>query len=197
MIETKDVISFFDNLAPSWDSMEIRFDDVVNTILDNAGVTPGTSVLDVACGTGILIPDYLRRGVEKVTAIDISSKMVEIAKRKFGNENKVEIICGDVQHDDRLKTYDRIVVYNAFPHFPDPDQLISDLSQRLTDGGTLTIAHGQSREKIDAHHNGSAKHVSNGLMEVEKLVEIFERYLDVTVSISDEKMYQVVGRKLR
>jgi hypothetical protein len=34
-------------------------------------------------------------------------------------------------------------------------------------------------------------------MEVEKLVEIFERYLDVTVSISDEKMYQVVGRKWR
>jgi len=197
MIETKDVILFFDKLAPSWDSMEIRFNDVIDTILDNAGVTAGTSILDVACGTGILIPDYLKRGVEKVTAIDISPKMTEIAMNKFGNEDKVEIICGDVQNDDRLETYDRIVVYNAFPHFPDPDRLISNLSQRLTDDGTLTIAHGQSREKIDAHHNGAAKHVSNGLMEVEKLVEIFERYLDVTVSISDEKMYQVVGRKWR
>jgi demethylmenaquinone methyltransferase/2-methoxy-6-polyprenyl-1,4-benzoquinol methylase len=123
MIETKDVILFFDKLAPSWDSMEIRFNDVIDTILDNAGVTAGTSILDVACGTGILIPDYLKRGVEKVTAIDISPKMTEIAMNKFGNEDKVEIICGDVQNDDRLETYDRIVVYNAFPHFPDPDRL--------------------------------------------------------------------------
>ena len=58
-----DVKTFFDRLAPSWDAEMIRNDRVIQTILDNAGVTEGSSVLDVATGTGVLIPDYLRRNV--------------------------------------------------------------------------------------------------------------------------------------
>ncbi len=52
-----------------------------------------------------------------------------------------------------------------------------------------------SREKIDAHHHGAASHVSNGLMPAEELAAIFGKHLDVTVAISDERMYQVTGRK--
>ena len=93
---------------------------------------------------------------------------------------------------DRL--FDCIVVYNAFPHFPDPERLIRTLAGLLTPGGMLTVAHGMSREKIDAHHHGSASHVSNGLMPAEDLAAIFETVLNVTVIRSDDRMYQVVGR---
>ena len=61
MIETKEVIEFFDRLAPGWDAEMIRSDEIINTILNNAEVTEGKDVLDVACGTGVLIPDYLRK----------------------------------------------------------------------------------------------------------------------------------------
>ncbi|MBO5570886.1 MAG: hypothetical protein J6A79_18435, partial [Clostridia bacterium] len=61
-------------------------------------------------------------------------------------------------------------------------------------GGALTVAHGMSREKIDAHHHGSASHVSNGLMPAEDLAAIFGTVLNVTVIRSDERMYQIVGR---
>ena len=63
MIETKEVIKFFDRLAPGWDADMVRNDAIIGTILDNAGVTEGKVVLDVACGTGVLIPDYLKRRV--------------------------------------------------------------------------------------------------------------------------------------
>jgi len=86
------------------------------------------------------------------------------------------------------------VVYNAFPHFPDPERLIKNLSGLLKPGGTLTVAHGMSREKIDAHHHGSAHHVSNGLMTAEDLASIFKEYLTVTTMISNDRMYQVVGQ---
>ena len=81
MIETKEVIEFFDRLAPGWDAEMVRSDEIIRIILDNAGVTAGKNVLDVACGTGVLVPDYLKRGVASVTGIDISPKMVEIARR--------------------------------------------------------------------------------------------------------------------
>ena len=194
MIETSEVIKFFDRLAPGWDAEMIRNDGIIRTILDNACVGPGSEVLDVACGTGVLIPDYLERGVASVTGIDISPRMAELAKAKFP-QPEVTILCGDVETTDFGKAFDCIVVYNAFPHFPDPGRLISRLASLLKPGGTLTVAHGMSREKIDAHHHGAASHVSNGLMRAEELAAVFKRHLTVTVTISDEKMYQVAGKK--
>ena len=192
MIDTKEVIAFFDRLAPGWDADMIRNDEIINTILDHAGVTEGKDILDVACGTGVLIPDYLARGVASVTGIDISPKMAEIAQAKFPQE-KVKILCGDVEHTDFMQLFDCIVVYNAFPHFPSPDHLITRLASLLKPGGTLTVAHGMSRAKIDAHHHGTASHVSNGLMCAEDLAAIFAKHLTVTVTISNDEMYQVSG----
>lgn len=194
MIETKDVVAFFDRLAPGWDAEMVRNEGIISTILDNAGVSEGTKVLDVACGTGVLIPDYLKRNVASVTGIDISPKMAELARAKFPQE-QVTILCGDVEATAFEDPFDCVVVYNAFPHFPDPDRLIRKLSSLLKTGGTLTVAHGMSREKIDAHHHGAASHVSNGLMSAEDLAAIFGKYLTVTTVLSDDRMYQVAGKK--
>lgn len=194
MINKNDVIKFFDMYAADWDAQMVRDDKIIGTILDNAGVKAGSRVLDVACGTGVLIPDYLARGVESVTAIDISPEMVKIAQGKF-NQPNVRIMCGDVMAADIGGDYDAIVIYNAFPHFAEPEKLVEILSDKLKKGGRLTVAHGMSRERIDAHHKGAASKVSNGLMEAEKLADIFNRYINTIQIISDDKMYQVVGER--
>ena len=188
----QDVIEFFDRLAPQWDGDMIRHDGIIATILDNAGVTAGKDVLDVACGTGVLFPDYLSRNVGSLTAIDISPEMVRIARGKYP-EDKVTVYCGDVEETDFGRQFDCIVVYNAFPHFPEPARLIETLSHLLKPGGTLTVAHGMSREAIDRHHEGGASRVSMGLMHEDALAAIFRRHLQLTVKVSNHRMYQVTG----
>ena len=188
----QDVIAFFDRLAPGWDADMIRHDDIIGKILDLAGVKAGADVLDVACGTGVLFPDYLARNVESLTAIDISSEMAKIAQSKFP---EVQVICADVETANFGKKFDCIVVYNAFPHFSDPENLIRVLSGHLKPGGTLTVAHGMSRAQIDHHHEGAASKVSVGLMHEDDLAAIFDKYLNVTAKISDERMYAVCGTK--
>lgn len=187
----QEVARFFDALAPSWDGDMIRSDEIIARILDGAEVAAGDQVLDVACGTGVLFPDYLKRDVGSLTGIDLSPEMVKIAAEKFP---QVKVLCGDAE-EAPLGMYDRIMVYNAFPHFPDPENLICVLSGHLKPGGTLTVAHGMSRSDIDHHHEGSAGRVSLGLMHEDQLAEIFRRYLKVTVKISDDQMYQVTGKK--
>ncbi len=190
----QDVIQFFDGLAPYWDADMIRHDHIIDTILDNAGVNPGVSVLDVACGTGVLVPDYLKRNVRSVTGVDISREMIKIAREKFP-QNNVMFFNVDVEEIDYEGAYDIVMVYNAFPHFPDPESLIARLSKLLRPGGTLTVAHGMSRAAIDHHHEGGASKVSLGLMHEDDLAAIFAKHLEVTVKISDDHMYQVTGRK--
>lgn len=193
MINKGDIIDFFDEHACKWDIAADDNPEIIELILGNAGIKKGLDVLDVACGTGILFPYYLKRGVNSVTAIDISPQMIAIAKRKF-TDTRVEIICGDIENIDLKKQFDAIVVYNAFPHFPNPSNLIKALYGMIKTGGILTIAHGKSRIAIDEHHKGSAHCVSNGLMHESELVKLFEPYWNVNVCISNDFMYQVAGK---
>ena len=193
-MDKKDIIEFFDRRASSWDAELIRNDEVISIILDNGGIKYGVKVLDVACGTGVLIPDYLECEVESVTGIDISPEMIAIAKAKFKQDN-VSFICGDVETAELPCNFDCCMVYNAFPHFPDPARLMARLASLVRPGGRLSVAHGMSRAAIDSHHNGAAHPVSNGLMHEDALRALLTPYCDVDICISDERMYQVAGTK--
>ena len=194
-MEKQDVIDFFDRCAPSWDAEMIKNDAIIGKILDNVEVGPDMDVLDVACGTGIMFDYYLQRNVASVTGIDISPEMAKIAAAKYEGNPKVQVICGDVEEYAFDRKFDRIVVYNAFPHFPYPKRLIKTLAKLLKEDGRLTVAHGMSREAIDGHHSGAASKVSNGLMTAESLKRIFDAHFDVEVLISNRHMYQVSGVK--
>ena len=194
-MEKRDVIAFFDSCAPTWDAEMIKSDEKIGKILDNAEVGPGMDVLDVACGTGVMFDYYLARNVASVTGIDISPEMAKIAAGKYAAEPRVQVICGDVEEYAFERKFDRIVVYNAFPHFPYPKRLIKILAGLLKKDGRLTVAHGASREVIDGHHHGPASKVSNGLMAAESLKRIFDAHFDVEVVISNRHMYQVSGVK--
>ena len=194
-MDKNDIIAFFDACAPTWDAEMIKSDAIIHTILDNACVGTDHTVLDVACGTGVLFDYYLSRGVRQVVGIDISPAMAAIAAEKYAADPRVEVLCGDAEEYPFSQRFDRIVVYNAFPHFPDPQGLIAALSRLLNEGGRLTVAHGMSREAIDACHHGSAAKVSNGLMPAEDLRRLFSPHCDVDVMISDHQMYQVSGVK--
>ena len=191
-MDKKKIIEFFDSYAPRWDEEMIKDEEIVSEILDHALVAAGKNILDVATGTGVLIPNYRARAVASVTAIDISPEMAKICAEKYPD---IEVICGDVEETEFSRQFDCIVIYNAFPHFPDPERLIGRLSTLLKPGGTLTVAHGMSREKIDHHHEGCASEVSLGLMHEDELAAIFEKTLNVICKISDERMYQVTGQK--
>ena len=191
----QDVIEFFDRCAPTWDNDMIKNDMIIGRILDNAEVGADMDVLDVACGTGVMFDYYLERNVASVTGIDISPEMAKIAGEKYASEPKVQVICGDVEEVKFGKKFDRIVVYNAFPHFPKPKRLIKILAKLLKENGRLTIAHGMSREAIDGHHKGSASKVSNGLMSAESLKKLFDPHFEVEIMISNSQMYQVSGIK--
>ena len=187
-----DVAEFFDRCAPWWDADMIRHEDLIATILDNGGIRPGIDVLDVACGTGVLFPDYQSRGVASVTGIDISSVMARIAGEKFP---EATVICGDVEEYDFGRQFDAVMVYNAFPHFPDPAKLIETLAGLVKPGGRLSVAHGMSRAALQQHHAGRASKVSIDLIHEQELADLFAPYIDVDVIISNERMYQVAGTR--
>lgn len=191
-MDKKEVIAFFDTLASSWDDVQVRNEEVIDFILTKGAVTKGADVLDIACGTGVLFPDYIEREVSSVTGIDISDEMLKVAKDKFP---QVRLICDDAETYDFQDKYDVIMIYNAFPHFPNPENLLLNLSKTLKDGGRLTVAHGISEKELAKCHSGSARNVSLPLPSKEKLASMMSASLKVDVMISDDEKYMVSGIK--
>ena len=108
----REIIAYFDARAPEWDARMVRSDSKIAFILDAAGVRPGVSVLDVACGTGVLFGDYLARDAARVTGVDISPEMARIAVSKL-RDPRVEVLCGDVEEAVFLS--DRVLVVESTP----------------------------------------------------------------------------------
>ena len=191
-MDKKDIIEFFDRCAPWWDDDMIRNEIVITRILDNAGIDTGMHVLDVACGTGVLFPDYLKRSVASVTGIDIAPEMAKLAAEKYP---QVQVITGDVETYDFGRKFDAIMIYNAFPHFPEPARLIEKMARLLKPGGRLSVAHGMSRAQLQQHHADRASKVSIELLHEKDLAALFAPYFDVDVIISNDRMYQVAGTR--
>lgn len=190
------IAGYFDGLASHWDE-DLKTDDAkINLILDKAGVKRGSAVLDVACGTGVLFPYYLSRDVKRVTGVDISREMLKVAAGKF-SDSRISLLCGDVEALTPDDEYDCCVIYNAFPHFPDPEALILSLSSWIRPGGRLTVAHGMGLEHLHRIHAGSALLYSREMLPANELASLMSKLFEVDVTISDEGKYIVSGSLIK
>ena len=118
--------------------------------------------------------------------------MLQIAKNKYPS---IPLICADAEEYMFEKDYDAVMIYNAFPHFPDPEKLIANLTKALKVGGRFTVAHGISEKELEKCHSTVAKHVSLPLPSKEKLRDMMSEFFHVDVMISDEEKYIVSGIK--
>ncbi|HEY8392245.1 MAG: class I SAM-dependent methyltransferase [Firmicutes bacterium] len=188
------VATFFDRLAPEWDARTVIDEAKINYILDAAGVKENTVVLDVACGTGVLFPYYLRRDVTQVIGVDISAGMARLAAKKV-DDPRFMVICGDIEVLPVRRFCDCCVVYNAFPHFEDPPRLINRLAQWLKPGGRLAVAHSMGLEALRRHHTKGAAHVSREMLSTDKMAELLAPWFEVDTKIADQEKYLVSGKR--
>lgn len=188
----REIAAYFDRQAPLWDAHMVTDDEKIRLILDTAGVTRHATVLDVACGTGVLFPYYLARDVSRVIGVDISQEMTRIAIAKQ-NDPRVEVLCGDIETLPVHLRCDCCVVYNAFPHFEDPARLIARLAGWVKPGGRLTVAHSMGLEALHRHHAGRAEQVSREMLPPDALAALFEPWFEVQTARADAEKYLVSG----
>jgi ubiquinone/menaquinone biosynthesis C-methylase UbiE len=93
----------------------------------------GLTLLDAGCGQGILLENFTKRGNVFVIGIDISLKMLKIAKRR-----SYEVIQCDLNYlPFRNKTFDIIVASEVLEHFIDVRSLLRVFYDLLRIRGTL------------------------------------------------------------
>ena len=144
----------FNELAEKWDDMHHHDSDKIKKMLDMLCIKNREMILDVGCGTGILIPFLLEKtNSENIYAIDGAEKMIEKARQKFP-ENSVNFITADViDYNFKPEYFDHVICYSVFPHFENKENIIRRFSELLKKGGLLSILHSESKEAINDMHN--------------------------------------------
>ena len=140
---------YFNEKAKEWDSIVKHDEKKVSFIVNALGINLGDTVLDVGCGTGVLIP-YLQDKCKRVLAVDEAEKMIEAAKGKYSFPN-VEFQA--VSFENVTGKFDKIIMYSMFPHFTDQSAAIKHAAALLKHKGRLMVAHSQSRDEINDLHN--------------------------------------------
>src|SRR3989304_8935037 len=96
-------------------------------------------VLEVARGGGIGL-GYLARRARKVVGGDIDEKVLEFARRNYGNRRNIELRTLDAQ---RLpfadKSFDEVLLYEAIYYLPQPEKFVDEARRVLRDKGVLII----------------------------------------------------------
>lgn len=187
---------FFDRYAERWDEVNHGDPGKISYIADLLALKGGESILDVGTGTGVMVPYYEERMAGEVTAIDLSPKMVEVARRKFpeADHPRVRFEVHDMYAFDE-GSYDRVVCYSCFPHFPDKQRAIDRLASLLKPDGKLMVAHSDSRDDIARIHSDAGDAVGHDVLPSEaEMREMFSKAgLDVYFARDDGDYFIVVG----
>lgn len=169
---------YFNSIAHKWDELCYHDEKKIREILDASDIKEGAKILDVATGTGVLVPYLLEKKPKKIIAIDIAERMIEVAKKKCDSKC-VDFKAMDVM-DYGEKEFDYIFVYSSYSDFRDKDRLIRHLSNMLKEGGNLVIADSDSKDvRLSSEENS----------------KVIDRYLDIDKYINNNDKYYISAVK--
>jgi len=111
----------------------------VRETIPRMDLQPSSRVLDVACGTGVLLDLISAMFVEaKLSGTDLSPEMLQVARSRLGltvdlREGRVDAL----PYEDG--SFDIVVSTNAFHFFARPDEALREMSRVLRPGGRLIV----------------------------------------------------------
>lgn len=100
----------------------------------------GKSVLDMGCGFGYNCADFLKRGAAHVVGIDISEKMLDVARAENSDES-IQYLQLEIERVNELDLkFDFIYSSLALHYIADFEELVRKIHDILNDDGILLFS---------------------------------------------------------
>jgi ubiquinone/menaquinone biosynthesis C-methylase UbiE len=198
---------FFNDSAESW--LDTWYKDPETGRLDRhqkdfdrlfaiVPLNPGDRVLDAGCGSGVLVPMVLQRitGKGMLYELDFAEKMIE-TNRSLHNEENIRFIIADAAEAPLdAESCDVVLCFSCFPHFHDKERTMLTLSRILKRGGTFVVAHFESSEGINKHHESCHAVMHDHLPHESEMRDLFQRNaLRIEMFIDEPGFYCVLGKQ--
>lgn len=145
-------IKQFDHWANWFDSLVYpQFYFSNKYVLDILKPEPKSSLLDIGCGTGILLEQILNRNNQnKLYGIDISPGMIDKARKKLGNSASLKVgSANSLPYGNN--SFDYVTCCTSLHHHPDTEQSIREMYRVVKPHGKVAI--------LDIYTDGLARKI--------------------------------------
>jgi SAM-dependent methyltransferase len=124
---------------PYYDATALREFGLALRVLQQ-WVPSGGAVLDLGCGPGWSSLFLARAGFD-VVGVDISERMIEIARERAGQEQvSVDFAVADLEELSLEKrNFDGVLIFDALHHCPKYEQVVARACAHLKPGGYLLV----------------------------------------------------------
>ncbi len=110
----------------------------IKELSNTIDLSEGDIVLDVACGNGTLLRELSKRAKIHANGIDVSEKMIHVAKMRYPDMNFEVKPCYPLEWSN--ESIDIITICCAFHHFDNPQGFVNECKRVLKKDGTVYIA---------------------------------------------------------
>ncbi|WP_115712368.1 methyltransferase domain-containing protein [Legionella sainthelensi] len=143
-----EIIDWFDSHRNKKLDMEKFYLDLLQN-----HIPPEGKVLDVGCGTGEPIAQFLIKKGYKVTGIDASKKMIHLCKQRFPNG---KWLLADMRTLNLQDKYHAVIAWHSFFHLPHDDQrmVLKSLSSLVEQDGLLLFTSGPEYGEVWSDNGG-------------------------------------------
>lgn len=122
----------------------------------------GKTVLDLGCGAGHNCLNFVRRGAAEVVGVDLSEKMLAVAKEECSDEKITYLRMSMTEAGTLGRTFDLVYSSLAFHYVEDFPALAKTLYSLLNDGGTLLFSQEHPLTTATPDDGGHFNHDENG-----------------------------------
>jgi ubiquinone/menaquinone biosynthesis C-methylase UbiE len=100
----------------------------------------GKRILDLGCGTGFFLKEYMRGGADKALGLDIDKELLELAQENLREEvkgGKVSFMQGDASDLKGIgnESFDIVMSIESIPNIKDFKNLAKEVNRVLVPGG--------------------------------------------------------------
>jgi ubiquinone/menaquinone biosynthesis C-methylase UbiE len=128
--------------------------DAMQVLIEMSGVNGDDSVLDVACGPGMVACEFARHA-GKVTGIDITPAMIEQARRRQGEQKlgNIDWAVGNAVPLPYLDSkFSLVITRYSFHHLLSPARALAEMIRVCRPGGGVMVADvAMDRNKSEAY----------------------------------------------
>lgn len=179
---------YFNERAAGWDQLATEETlQRLGRIIEGLKIQPGSKVLDVGTGTGIVIP--ILQGIlgasGSIVALDLAEEMLKRAKEKHGNK-RISYVRGDISEAPfEEDCFDEVLCNSCFPHFQDKGAAVKEILRILKPGGRAVVCHTTGRKELNAMHKSIDSVVATDKLPDEgEMLALFRQagFNDITIS---------------
>lgn len=201
--------AFFNERAEKWMDMwyhdpaarsRNRFEREFKRLFSPVSLRKNDVILDVGCGSGVLVPYILRRLGPKgrLYEVDYADKMMEV-NRRLHTDPRIMFYVADVNALPLPKeSCNGIFCFSCFPHFQDKPRAMCGMAAVLKTGGWLLLAHFDSPEALNQHHASSHLAVKHDRMPDEAAMRTLFTGAGLTIirHVNEDGFYAVLAKRL-